>query len=268
MQGQFIQLEGTVNTRDLGGFEGFEGRKVKPGRLIRSEQFSRITPEDAEILSRLTSPAMILDFRSPQEAHFEKDILFEGADYLHLPILRSRGELTDAYERENISFGQRMAMAIQAMDCDVLTSTVSMYDTMMRDPFTVSQYRKFFDILLNHEEGATIWHCSAGKDRTGIGAALVLLALGVDPEAVRADYLASNDFLAERTEGYVEQAGKDGVDVVICEELRKWCGVFPEYYDTAMASVNKNWGSVDDFLRKAMGLTAAKRKQLIAMYLD
>lgn len=268
MQGHFIQLEGTVNTRDLGGFETKSGKKVKPERLVRSEHFANITKKDEYNLRMRFSPATIVDFRALQETRYETDILFPGSTYIHLPILRDRGELTDAYAAENISFGDRMAMAIAAMDNDVITSTLEMYDTMMHDFFTVNQYRHFFDLLLNQEKGAVIWHCSAGKDRTGIAAALILLALGADPDAVREDYLMSNTFLAERTDEFVNAAASDGVDAKICEELRKWCSVFPEYFDTAMNSVRRNWGNMDRFLYHGMGLTAAKREKLAELYLE
>ena len=138
---------------------------------------------------------------------------------------------------------------------------------MMKDVFTIGQYRKFFDILLAQEKGAVIWHCSAGKDRTGIGAALILFALGVDPEAVRADYLASNDFLADRTEKFVANAAADGADQRVCDELRIWCGVCPEYFDTAMRSVQRNWGGMDGLMKNGLAMTGAKLEKMRALYL-
>ena len=80
-----------------------------------------------------------------------------------------------------------------------------LYRNLVMDPFSRQQYRKFFGILLDQKEGAVLWHCSAGKDRVGVGTALLLSALGVPRETILADYMMVNTFTAEVVESRLEE---------------------------------------------------------------
>ena len=129
-------------------------------------------------------------------------------------------------------------------------------------------YKTFLNDLLKSSAGGSLWHCTQGKDRTGIAAILVEYSLGVSPDHIRRDYLATNLFVRNRAEGIID---------AISEKLRLARGLdadidslfyaYNDYYDCAMAAVNANYGSFDTYLTEALDFGPEKRQVLRAKYL-
>lgn len=263
-----IDLTGTRNTRDLGGFTGRDGRLVRKHRLIRSDNLSLLTTADSDRLVGEYHLKRLVDLRGGDEVIRQPDPVIAGVAYTHLPVLRDGQRVTPRNLPEDAGIATRLSAVVDGMGGDVRAHNIGIYTIMTRSPFTTAQYRLFIRLLLNQKEGAVLWHCAAGKDRTGIGAAIILMALGVDPEAVRADYLASNDYLVERIEEIDAMMADGGASADTRREVRVMCRVLPEYWDAAMNGVRDHWGGMADYLKNGLGLCAPRRRALEALYLE
>ena len=222
-----IPLEGLHNTRDLGGFETADGRKIRPRRLIRSGQLSGMTEKDKQVLTEDYGLRTDVDFRTGQERTEAPDPRLPGVAYVENPILSDQ------------------AIGI-----------------------TREQYRKFFGILLDQKEGAVLWHCSAGKDRVGVGTALLLSALGIPRETILADYMMVNTFTAEVVESRLEELNERLQNPQLIDCLRELMQVRESYLISVFQAIEDGYGTMDAFLEKEMGLCTEKREQLREMYLE
>lgn len=132
-------------------------------------------------------------------------------------------------------------------------------------------YRHFFDVLLeNSDEGRSVlFHCFAGKDRTGMGAIYLLTALGVDEATIKRDYLASNKYLAPWQEKQLakRQLPKTGQEIYLTN-LRALGSVNETYLETAMNMMQREYGSLENYLHNELALTKLQVADLKKIYLD
>jgi protein-tyrosine phosphatase len=175
-----VALQGCSNLRDLGGYRAADGRTVRFGRVYRSASLAGLTEADLPIFGGI-GIRTVCDLRGEHEAARAPSRLpAAGApEVVRLPIEpRVGASLRDLLARE------------EATGEDVHGLLRAAYAAYATDH--LPRYRALFDLLLREERLPLLFHCSAGKDRTGFGAALLLTALGVPREAVIADYLATN----------------------------------------------------------------------------
>jgi protein-tyrosine phosphatase len=175
-----VALQGCSNLRDLGGYRAADGRRVRFGRVFRSASLAGLTEADLPIFGA-TGIRTVCDLRGEHEAARAPSRLpVVGApEVVRLPIEpRVGASLRDLLAREEAT-GEDVH--------DLLHTAYTAYATDH-----LPRYRALFDLLLREERLPLLFHCSAGKDRTGFGAALLLTALGVPRETVIADYLATN----------------------------------------------------------------------------
>ncbi len=177
---RWLPIEGCVNFRDLGGYRNRQGQTVLWRRLFRSDALQDLTEADAVFLRNELNVRLVVDLRNSDEA--DRDgcgpLPQLGVEYQRFPLLEERGfppftggdvveRLSSTYEWLVHNSGTRVANAVEAI-ADA-----------------------------NGNGGGVIFHCSAGKDRTGIMAALILEVLGVDSETIDADYLLTNEAVEE-----------------------------------------------------------------------
>ncbi len=170
---RWLPMEGCVNFRDLGGYRNGQGQTVRWRRLYRSDALQDMTSDDASYAIKELGIRMVVDLRNSDEA--ERDgrgpLPDAGAEYRHIPLLEERGfppftgqdvveRLSTTYQWLAHNSGARVATAVNA---------------------------------IAEAEGGVVFHCSAGKDRTGLMAAMLLEVLGVDAETIEADYLLTNE---------------------------------------------------------------------------
>jgi protein-tyrosine phosphatase len=172
-QQRFLPLEALFNVRDLGGYAAAGGRRVKWGLLYRAGDLHELTPGDRAVLEE-RGIKTIVDFRGQAERDYAPDCdLVTVAQNRWLPIdagsLFSLAELKTSDAMETLMGELYIALAEKAQD----------------------PYREFFSLLQEDGNPPLLFHCSAGKDRTGFGAALILSALGVGREQIYEDYLLS-----------------------------------------------------------------------------
>jgi len=239
-----VKLQGAINFRDVGGYVTKEGKHVKWGKIYRSAAINKLTEQDLQKLQSLHL-AYVLDFRGPYEVQAAPDKVPTGATRISLPA-----------GSENIGDSNYMKNMVKSMRND--SSLLQFYSGLT--PFQ-ARYTPLFDELLQvNTDSALLFHCTAGKDRTGIAAALVLYALGVDEQTIMQDYLATNYY--RKTEN--ERSIKGMMQLYNMDEAtaRGMMDAKPVYLQATFRSIEKQYGSMDNFLEKELGLTPSKRKAL------
>ena len=270
-----IPLKGLCNTRDLGGYRTVDGRHIKPHRLIRSGALLDGTEEDLQILLSRYVLKTVVDFRTGEECRQKPDPVLPGVTYVGNPILEEEA-MGITRENENTSDGnavvKKVIETIGATGSTPLEYMKNMYINLIKDPFSRAQYRKFFEVLLDKEEGAVLWHCTAGKDRAGVGTILLLSALSVPREQILADYMKVNEFAKKEIDLLMEllTAGEEkaAVSPEQAAAVRLLFTVDEAYAASVFKAMEQECGSVDAFLEQEMGLTPEKRKRLEMLYLE
>ena len=257
-----IELDGVLNTRDLGGLKTVNGRTVRTGQLIRSGAIDDMGPEGMARLDAMGVGA-IVDLRTTSEANADPVRWPEGQGPArhNFPVLENESSLIDDMHI-SIRSGTADAAETDAMFHDAFGYIATDYTGELRD---------LFDVLLKQPEGeAVLYHCSGGKDRTGVATALVLSALGVARDDIRADFMMSNtqrdvDNAAVRIAAEVNAARGTSMTA---DAVWPSIGVREAYLDEFYRSVDKKYGSVDGYLREGLGLTDADIERLRSRYLD
>lgn len=221
------RLEGASNFRDLGGYPAAGGKTVRTGIAFRSNKLSNLTEADKQKLTD-TGVTLAVDLRNASERDEAPDSLpagvrYQVADMITLdhglwfhefvPITLGRA-LIDAYTTDSSNVGQSIGYPF-------MVSFVGA-DAAFRDTL----------IAIAHNPGGTVFHCSAGKDRTGWTAATLLSILGVPRADIEADFLKSNDYL-----------GRHAVDL--------------SWLRAAFDQAERLYGSMDGYVRKGLRLDAA-----------
>ncbi|GAB3220998.1 tyrosine-protein phosphatase [Spirosoma arcticum] len=240
-----VTLEGASNFRDLGGYPAAEGKTVKWGRIYRSADVSKLTDADMKTLEA-RHIATVCDLRGPDELKTSPDRLPTGVTYVNLPA----GSET---LRANTNYA--------AMN----------RDSMMRVAYTrtdhlKAKYKPMFDQLLMLDgEKALMFHCTAGKDRTGMGAALVLSALGVDNATILKDYVATDVYWKQGRERVAQMMQQGGAGNA---QMAKMLAADPAYLTNFFTTIDQKYGSMTNFLTTEMELTPEKLTTLRTKYLQ
>jgi protein-tyrosine phosphatase len=247
-----VRLQGAVNFRDLGGYTAADGRHIRWDRVFRSADISKLTDSDLAVLKD-RHIASVVDLRGVQESQKAPDRLNPGTDYILCPA------------------GSDNALG-DWMKALANIKTESGGDSMMRafyskTEFLADRYKPFFARLLAlPDDQALLFHCTAGKDRTGIGAALLLYALGVPYETILNDYTATNYYRSAENEK-MKHSMMQGMHISepVANEL---LGAKREYLETNFDAIKQQYGSVDNFLRGPLGLDDGKLKELRKKFLQ
>ena len=265
-----IELETLANTRDLGGMPVSDGRRIRKGRLIRSGQLVDLSVSDRAVLASLIDT--IVDFRTPEEIKDQPDDSIDGVKYISIPIVES---FTAGVSREEQSDEELIAnLAFRPEASKEYMRT--MYRKFITG-FCTSRYSKFLKILAEDHERAVLWHCSAGKDRAGIGAVIIEEILGVPREEIIADYNRTHDYLDPYTEGYVAfvkaELGKqrklsEEETATVEKSMRSLFGLDQTYLEAYYEAVDSHFGSYETFVKEGLELSGEQIKILRDKYLE
>ncbi|MCI6467088.1 MAG: tyrosine-protein phosphatase [Faecalicatena sp.] len=260
-----IGLTGVGNARQLGGYIGADGRKVKENLLLRTAQLADASTEDLKRLKEIYHLSDVVDFRTTLERDAKPDPEIEGVSNYHLPIL-------DESSKE--SAGMAAAAAGGAFSLDKVMEFVeagaleNMYVDIAVSPYSQKQYTHFLQILVNHKEGAILWHCAGGKDRAGLGTVYVLAALGVDRETILADYMMTNHYYQEDIAKFEQYILSQGYPKETVKAARAMAGAEQAYLEKALAVIDEKYGSMDAYLECQLGLSVENKQKLRDRYLE
>ncbi|MFB6621639.1 tyrosine-protein phosphatase [Streptomyces sp. NPDC056374] len=246
-----IPATSVANLRDLGGLPLAGGHAVRPGLVLRSAHLDRLDP--AEPVVAALGIRTVVDLRTETERADRPDRLPSGARGLvadvladHLatsglpPAARLKALLTDpALAEEHLGGGQ------------VRSAFARTYRTFVSGDSARAAYGTLLGELGAPDAGPLLFHCSAGKDRTGWAATVVLSLLGADEETVREEYLSVNTAVrqafAPMIEGFTAQGGNPDLALDLI-------GVLPQYLDAALDEVAVRHGSMERYVREGLGV--------------
>ena len=239
-----IPLNGASNFRDIGGYKAHDGRSVKWRKIFRSDHLAAL---DANDLTQLQSLGVrrAFDFRGIQESQAQS----YAWPHIQRHSLSIEPTVVQRLQAQHLT-GKPLTAddALDAMQC-------TYRDFVRADSH---RFAELFDHLLEKSD-PLLFHCTAGKDRTGLAAALVLSALGVSEADIWRDYLLTNQLYKRNSTG----ATKLSPDVLkIVWEVQE------SFLKASLDEIHAQHGSVQNYLERKLGITPAARAKLHSLYLD
>jgi protein-tyrosine phosphatase len=243
---RLLNFEGIPNVRDLGGYETADGKHVMWGKLYRAGTFAEASRADLKALPQLGLKRFI-DFRSAAEKEEEPNQLPDppGFEMLEIPIL----------DEGNKAMATEIMARIEANDFAGYDPNKAMLQAnrQFASDFT-PQYSEFIHIVLEANGAPVIWHCSAGKDRTGFAAAILLRILGVPQETVMQDYMASREPALAAREGQLRLLrlfkGEETAGII-----QVLLGVEEAWLRAAFEQIDTSWGDFDSYVQNGLKLS-------------
>jgi protein-tyrosine phosphatase len=237
---RLIPLEGCLNFRDLGGYTGEGGVKTRYDRVFRSDDLSKLTPADIDYIGKL-GISIVIDLRADDELNQAPNPLRDhpGFVYYHFPLL-------DGINSE-------------AGGPFLTQSLPEMYRSLLTD--SGAQLGRIFRVLAGAGERGLVFHCTAGKDRTGVVAALLLNLCGVADQEIIADYALTYDLMLpffDVMRGRAQEAGYS-----IPEDLLRSDAVFMREF---LDFLTETYGGAEPYLL-GQGLSSREIRDLKALLL-
>ena len=253
-----LPFENAHNFRDIGGYKNSQGKTVKWGLIYRSDKLSALSSEDEFYLDRL-GLKRIVDFRSVKEREAEPDRISPASSIAMQQVpIDVTGADVDAIKAK-ISEGD--------LDGQQLSRLLVTANRELVEQYTPT-YKAWIQSIIDTDGLPMVFHCTAGKDRTGFGAAMILLALDVPKETVMADYLATNHYMAEYINKTITMVKWGSLFQADAEALRPVLGVEKRFINEAFTAIEEHFGSIENYLEKGLGLTTEKRNRLKALLLE
>jgi len=248
-----IEVTGSRNLRDVGGYRTMDGRELKKGLLYRSDHLSKVTKRDIEKVAAL-GVKTVYDLRGEEERKSSPErlpkivsmevvslpVFYQGLD----PYVTAR-RIVISGDVEEGEFHHLMIEAYRAYALDFRSQWSSLLKGLA-EPGTLP----------------ALIHCTYGKDRTGVAVAIILRSLGVPREKVMEGYLLSNEFWESKTELYSCLANCASCFRTPRSEVRALMEVRPEYLQGAFEAIDEHYGSFDNYLDQGLGIDKERLERL------
>lgn len=249
---ELIKLKHGKNFRDIGGIKTIDGKTIKLKMLIRGATLFNVTAADIKKLKQEYKVATIIDLRTKKEAEEKPDTYFEGVKYFHMPIL-NEALVGVSHEKKVHSM----------LSLKMMPPMEDMYVKMVTDECLENIVNILKTILtLPDEDYSVVFHCTVGKDRTGILAALILSFLGVDRELIIQDYLFSNKFTKVKARfvylglliiKFSHKFAKKIKYSLLAKEI---------FIEAALSTLETNFGSLDNFFKEKLHFTPEEEAKI------
>lgn len=268
---QKTELCGVPNARQLGGYTVSDGKKIKNNLIFRTGALFGASPEAVDDLCQKYKVGDIIDFRMEQEKAAMPEPKIKGARYHSISVLNDIPVSKEDFEvyRQLLTVKDAALKYKTMYDANIDLSPSKVYKALAFGNDGINGYKKFFEILLNKPQNAAVlFHCTQGKDRTGMAAILLLSALGAERETVIADYLMTNEAcksLLDRIRSELKKADmpKEVLDFAMFIE-----SVDISFIEPIFETMDKEFGSINGYLQTAIGLTAEDINRLKEIYLE
>lgn len=248
----FLPVEGIHNLRDYGGYAVADGARIRRGVLYRSGQHRDATDGDLDLLHNLDIRT-IIDLRGASER--EKFPCRRHTDFA-ADVIAYNGETSNSPPHEG--GGGRITMTPEK----ARERMIAVYTRMPVNPAMIDMFSRYFSALEAHDGGSLV-HCFAGKDRTGIAAALLMHTLGAHDDDIVAEFLLTNEApdptILERQSLPRMEAVYGTIEP---EALRNLMGVHEDYLATYWKEVIREHGSIDKYLAQTLGVDETRKARL------
>lgn len=244
-------LDTIKNVRSLDGIPTKDGRKVKKGVFFRGAALDKLTENEIDILTNQWKIKHVFDFRDESEYLIMPDIVPKSAEYHLLPVLPN-------IEKERHETWLHMFYREPASSYKLL------YTVLATSQEAQDSYGKFLRIIADSNGEPVYWHCTQGKDRTGIAALLLLHILGVEEKYARDDYFITNELVRDDYEAMMKS------DLPLEQKKIREIMTFVsnDYLDIYYNTVNKNYGGLDSYIKEKLRVDEQEVESLKQLYLE
>lgn len=215
---------------------------LKKGMLCRSDLLYKLSLKDKRFLKKEHNIKIVVDLRRSDECHRTKDTRIFMVKHLHIPLAANE-----------IKTVQIKHMTLPDMH--------AFYKEMV-EPSKKESWTRLFNLMLKDNNKGILYHCSSGKDRTGVLTAVILAVLGFDKETIYNDYLLTNQNPLYYKE-IVKSMDEESRNIILEHSAAK-----KEYLDTSFNEIDRIYGSMDNFLKENCSLNAEKIQKLRDKYLE
>lgn len=251
------ELMHRLNLRELGGYvTQQEKRVVKTGRLFRSGEISDLSVEEIQYLKTL-GLSFICDLRTEEEQEQKPNPVVEGVVNISIPAMGGAVAVQ--------SLDQLLPALIRHGSAE--DSFIAVYKQFVTDEQSIQAYQSLIRTLLRSEGQPVLWHCTAGKDRTGFAAAIILLLLDVPLEVIMEDYMKSSLYRQAANQKWMERIKEVVQNPEHVSLIQTFLGIKLEYLTAAIEEMVLVYGSTDNYLLEGLGISESERAQLQAWYL-
>lgn len=250
---RLLPVGGVVNFRDLGGYLAEDGRRVKWGKLLRSAAHDGLTDQGVAYLQGLGLKTVV-DYRSSVEVEKGPDREVEGVSYYNIRPLEEAGAT-------NILGVMNMKMENAE---DAMNALMGLNRNFMRSETALAAYHEMMLLAMDEVHLPMVQHCTAGKDRVGVGSATLLLALGVDEETIVADYLLSNANQVSTDTLKMSNAVGGGMGELTEDKIAMFkvlAQVHEEYLRSMLDEMKIQFGDAAHYLQDGLGISEAQLKK-------
>jgi len=262
-----IAFDSIPNARELGGLRVKDGRMVRHGMLYRTAYLAFASDEDLRRLSEDYGIRKVIDLRSTHETTHKPDRPVAGAEYSQIEIVTLNGHLfkgMSKFFQGDVSFEEGMSHFVMEPAAKMLCD--DFYVSFVDAPDCQECFEKFFREILS-AKGPVLWHCTQGKDRTGLSSAFLLHALGADRPTIMYDFNLTNDFYAHDIDvlDYMVARLGGGPEEFAC--IRTLVGVNSKLFVDALDWIDNKFGGLDAYIRNQLHISEAEIDILKKRYL-
>lgn len=246
-------METITNFRDLGGLTTRNNQQIKPKKILRSGELSRVSADDQQQLLSIYRLEKIIDLRSQDEVVERPDVVFEKTEYVHIDIFKNMND-------EGASVADFSKLPSAAIAREYMNQ---IYQTMALNVHAQAGFTQVIENALNvSSESSFLFHCFAGKDRTGISAALLLEILEVPRDTIYRDYLATNKLRVKENNEVIQSLVAKGATQEMTEALKVALTVESPYLDTFYQTVEQEFGGIQPYLVDTLKISPAMQREL------
>lgn len=246
-----------ANFRDLGGIKTKEGKYVVWGRFYRSDALNELLTAEFPYVEGL-GLRKVFDLRSASEIEKAKDNLPSNVIYEHFPIFSNKNSgLIDGLD-DGLKKGNLTKAAAEEL-------LLKMYQSFAKDD--AKKFKSLLHQIMIQDDDPNVFHCTAGKDRTGYTAAMIFAILKVDRQTILDEYEMTNFYTKELIKMYAADVEKLGYGKQLSPEVVEVImSVNKKYLETSFEIIDKKYGGIDAYIKNQLGFSDAVREKLIQKY--
>lgn len=247
-------MKSLVNFRDIGNIPTAEGKKVKSGFFLRSGEVVNVENSVVERLLNEYRLQTIVDLRGKKETTERPDDTISGVDYVNIDILRD-------VKGQGASFEELLAGSASADN-----GMLELYENLILTEGAKKGYQQFLEMIVSQPDKPILFHCFAGKDRTGLAAALILGSLGVSKEFIYEDYLRTNEMRRDANQQIVDQLKKQGLTDAQLKEVLIMMNVDQRYLERSFSLMDQEYGGFENYILNGLNMPKSFFKDMKTAY--
>ena len=249
---EVIKLKHVKNYRDLGGIKTADGRQTRPRMLIRGTTLFAPSPLAISRLKEQYNLKTIIDLRTQKEKLEKPDVEIEGVEILHMPII---DEAVAGISHEKKVHSMKSLLMMPPME--------ELYVNMVKDQSLDNVVRVLkFILTMPAQKYSLVFHCTAGKDRTGIIAALLLSFLGVDRATILKDYLLTNKNVRVKSNLAYLGLLLAKHNRKLAHKIKHYFMAEPGFINASLGQLEKDFGSMENFFKQKLGFTEKETQDI------